>query len=404
MPAFRYQATDDVGGSHAGTVEAESLRAAVAALKARGYTVRRLESVRDAIDATIKIEVVEEPAAVGRVSEATAAETAGLLAEAVAAGLPLEPALRAAAAEAPRSERAALVRIADALAAGVPPDEAFDAAGDALPPHLLALVQAGLRSGRLGPMLGRYLLLARQRADMTRPLILALLYPCVLVVGAATLNVLALVWIVPQFDEMYSSFGKRLPAITEAVLWLSRTLRSPAGWIALGIAALLAATAIAAWIIVRRRAGRAGLPLFDLLLRAGDWGRFCGLLALLVDARIALPQALRLTGVAAATGRVRRAGLGLAEDVEEGLTLWEAARSRPVPPPIRQAFRWADRPELLSEALGGLAELYSRRTRLSAGIVALFVEPFALVFVAVGIGMTVLSLLAPMIQLLNDLS
>src|SRR5690606_6642470 len=107
----------------------------------------------------------------------------GLLAEAVRGELPLEPALRAAAQDAPRSERRVLIRIADDLARGIPSDEAFVRAGDALPSHLLALILAGLESGDLARLLSRYLTLVRQRADARRPLLLNLLYPAVLVVG-----------------------------------------------------------------------------------------------------------------------------------------------------------------------------------------------------------------------------
>jgi type II secretory pathway component PulF len=86
------------------------------------------------------------------------------------------------------------------------------------------------------------------------------------------------------------------------------------------------------------------------------------------------------------------------------MTPWEAALPRTMPGPVRQVFRWADRPDVFAEALDGLAELYSRRARVSACLVGIFLEPFVLTFLAVTVGLIVAALFLPLIKLLNDLS
>ena len=156
-----------------------------------------------------------------------------------------------------------------------------------------------------------------------------------------------------------------------------------------------------------------------------DWGRFCGLLSLLVDARMPLPQALRLSGAAATTLRVRRAAYAMAAAVESGQSAEQAATGQPsqlvfdpssvkvrlqkfpqhaVPAAVRHAFRWADRPDVLSEALAGLAELSARRTRGGIGLLLFVIEPLILLFAAGLIGFILLGLFMPLVQLLNDLS
>lgn len=398
MADFRYEATDRTGIARSGSVSAGTMRQAIDELTERGLYVRRVVPVRDD----------EQPLEVTQflmpLSEPAAANVAGLLADAVRSELPLEPALRAAAQDARRAERRVLLRIADDIARGIPSDEAFVRAGDALPSHLLALILAGLESGELAALLSRYLTLTRQRAEARRPLLLSLAYPLVLVVGVCKLLLATFLFIVPQFRQIFDDFGSNLPWLTKAVLFVSGFLISFWGPMLLFLAFFGLMFGVY-WFLMRRRGMTlSSLPVFDFFVRAADWGQFCGLLGLLVESRQPLPQALRLSSVSAATLRVRSAGLLVADDIEAGMTPWEAALPRTMPGPVRQVFRWADRPDVFAEALAGLSELYARRARTSAGMIGFFIEPFVLTFLAVTVGVIVLALFLPLFQLLNDLS
>nr|MDQ3333512.1 type II secretion system F family protein [Planctomycetota bacterium] len=220
MAEFRYEATDRAGAFRTGFLTAGTLRQAIDQLGEQGLHVRRVEPVQHREQS---LEVTEFLAPL---SEAAAANVAGLLSDAVSADLPLEPALRAAAQEAAWSERRVLTRIADDIAAGVPTDEAFMRAGDALPSHLLALILAGLESGDLSRVLSRYLTLTRQRAEARRPLVIALAYPTILLLGMSLAFLFIMVFIVPQFEKILDDFGSQLPLMTEAVIALSRFIRS----------------------------------------------------------------------------------------------------------------------------------------------------------------------------------
>ncbi len=398
MAEFRYEATDGAGAFRTGFLRAGTLRQAIDQLTEQGLHVRRVEP------ATLREESREITQFLPPLSEAAAANVASLLSDAVAAELPLEPALRAAAQEAAWSERRVLTRIADDIAAGVPTDEAFVRAGDALPSHLLALILAGLESGDLSRVLSRYLTLTRQRAEARRPLVIALAYPAILLLGMSLAFLFLMVFIVPQFEKILDDFGSKLPAMTAAVIALSRFIRS-FWWPTLGVAVFFGLVFAMYWLLMRRRGVRlASLPVIDLFVRSADWGRFCGLLGLLVESRQPLPQALRLAAASATTLRIRASGLAIAEDVEAGLTPWEAALPRTIPGPIRHVFRWADRSDVFAEALAGLAELYSRRARISASLIGILIEPFVLVFAAGSIGFIVVAIFLPLIQMLNDLS
>lgn len=398
MPDFRYEATDRTGLARAGTVSAGTMRQAIDELTEQGWHVRRVIPIRGEerpLDVTEFLAPLSEPAA---------ANVAGLLADAVRSELPLEPALRAAAEDARRAERRVLLRIADDIVRGTPSDEAFVRAGDALPSPLLALILAGLESGELAALLSRYLTLTRQRAEARRPLLLSLAYPAALFVGVSLVLLAAFIFIIPQFRKIFDDFGSELPWLTRAVLFVSEFLLSFWGPLLLFLT-FFGLMFAAYWFLMRRRGlSLTSLPGFDVFIRTADWGQFCGLLGLLIESRQPLPQALRLAAASATTLRVRTAVLLVADDVEIGMTPWEAALPRTIPGPVRQVFRWAHQPDVFAEALAGLAELYSRRARISAGLIGFIIEPFVLTFLAVTVGVVVLALFLPLIQLLNDLS
>ncbi len=153
--------------------------------------------------------------------------------ELVEAGLPLAPGLRAMASElgGPGGRQGrALRRVAERLDRGVSLDEAMQAERRGFPPHLHALVQAGLRTGRLAAALGEFLAIERNRTELRRQLRLSLTYPVLLcAIGFMVLAILCSV-VVPQFAKIFRDFDTQLPPLTEAVIFYSGYSIWPCGF------------------------------------------------------------------------------------------------------------------------------------------------------------------------------
>ena len=100
------------------------------------------------------------------------------LAGLTAAGLPLAAGLRALGEEV-HSRRLGrrLKAVASALDGGASIESALDARRGGLPPHVRGLVAAGVRTGKLGEVLGRFSGYATTGDDLRRDLLLRLLYP-----------------------------------------------------------------------------------------------------------------------------------------------------------------------------------------------------------------------------------
>ncbi len=118
---------------------------------------------------------------------------------------------------------------------------------------------------------------------------------------------------------------------------------------------------------------------FSAALRPGEQARLCELLAVLVDARTPLPQALRAAGWTSPDKRLGRDVALTADSVEAGAEASAAAaRRRFLPVPLRAALRRADDPDAFAAALRNAAAALRARveSRLGpAGLLAAVVQP-----------------------------
>ncbi len=376
----------------------------------------------------------------GRGGELTADESARLsqhVAGVSASGLPLGPGLRALAEESPRGAfRDALVDLADALERGEPLDEAVEDEAGRVPPYLRGLIRAGVRSGDLGDVLGRFSAVARVGSDLRRTFWAGLAYPILAVGLAGGLFALLDALLMDRFEHIFADFGVPLPGLTKALLMMSHALRTFAPLI---IAACL--VLILAWAFVGLVASRAArnslfarIPVIGTLWKYTSWAEFCHLLAMLIEARVPLPEALRLTGAAVENSDVERACRAVARGVERGASL-SAAMSGEVPGPavdlsgtgptsadaradrdglraihrsmpdgLPRLLRWAEGRAAIAEVLHMAGETFQARSRAEAafgGAAAAFMAALAVI---VGLFIVVLGLFLPLITLVSKLS
>ncbi len=141
----------------------------------------------------------------------------------------------------------ALGKVRMALISGKLPSEAFQL-GDHLTPFDLGLIRVGENTGTLEGRLQSLSELYAVRSERRSKVLNALLYPAVVLLLSLIVTAIMLTVVVPMFTGLYARFGKELPQLTKAVVWLSDHF----AFIALFSAALIAAA----------------MALFRLLLRS----------------------------------------------------------------------------------------------------------------------------------------
>jgi type II secretory pathway component PulF len=340
-----------------------------------------------------------------RLSAEEATELAARVAELTKAGLPLGDGLRALAAELPgRRLPGVLEVLANRLDAGEDLAVAMNSIGRHLPPHLRGLVLAGLKSGRLAEALEEYVDLERSQGDLRRRLLSSLLYPLVLLGVLTFIMVFARLYILGAFVRVFMDFNCALPMLT---IWFINS-----SWVATwGMVVLFCLmVAVPAGLVTASRASPLWsllykIPMLGPLLRWSHVAQFARLMGLLTEQDVPLPDALRLTAGGLRDSRLALGCRETAEDVENGWPLAETmARKRQFPASMMPMIEWGQRTPALPEAFRGIAEMFEGRIRSQGSLMESVLLP-AMVFLTVTfVGVFVIAMMLPMIELIKKLS
>lgn len=84
------------------------------------------------------------------------------------------------------------------------------------------LVDAGEKSGTLDIMLNKIAAYKEKTETIKKKIKKALTYPIAVLVVALIITVGLLIFVVPQFEALFKGFGAELPAMTQAIIYLSR--------------------------------------------------------------------------------------------------------------------------------------------------------------------------------------
>jgi general secretion pathway protein F len=393
MPEFRYVAVSAGGELEEGRLEAADRAAAIAALQARGRLPLRAEPAG-----------ILSLGMILRRRSLPARETALLLrglAGLVQAGIALDRALQMLA-DASRDPRARelVLKLHDAVREGTPLSEAMSRAG--FGKLAVAMLRAAEAAGTLDAGLARLAAHEERSQALRERIVSALAYPALLAAVAAISLGILLVWVVPQFTELFRDAGRALPLSTQVVLAAAAVLRD--GWWAIAAVLVVAVVAGRAFLATAR-ADRLllAVPIAGELVRRVQFARLCASLAALLSSGVPL----------AAAAAMAREGVGnrvLAEALDAGLEALRAGRSFAAPLRASGAFpvlgvqmiEVGENSARLVEMLARVAELYERETDAATTRLIAVLEPALVVGLGAGIGAVILSLVSAIVGL-NDL-
>lgn len=387
MPSFAFTAVDLSGSRHKGVRVAASDDAATATLRAEGLFV-------------LQVSEAVAPTAARYTSLAARRDLLDVtrtIATLLPAGLPLPRALDAAG----TMGSGALSSILADICARVERGERLAAALGIYPtvfkPHYVGLVRAGERTGDLPAAFIRLSDLLEREAQLRSRLVSALLYPLILAVaGGAAMLVLLLV-VLPNFAELLTDSGARLPATTEFVLAASALFRRY--WFLLPAAVVSVTTLLAA--LRRRPSGRLALarfvdrmPLAGALVRDTAAARFARTTGTLLAGGAPLLNALEDATIAAGSALAHAAGARAQVAVREGMSLHRALeREDSFPPLLAQLTALGEESARLGEFLLKAAHLFEERSERTIQRLVTLTEPALIVVFGGAVGLVALSLL-----------
>lgn len=219
-----------------------------------------------------------------------------LLSSLLAAGVPLSRALVILCKEAANPTAAAKWKeVHAAVIDGVSLADAMARSPDTFPRVYTAMVEAGEAGGFLDVVLAQIADFQSREKELRSKVTTAMLYPAILFVLAVSVLIFLMVFFIPQFQKMFSSFGGKLPLITRIIIAVSHGMIHYGLWIALGLVIVVMMTR--AWVVSEK--GRRiweglvlRLPIVGPLVARFAMARFCRMLGTLLGAGVPLVQAL----------------------------------------------------------------------------------------------------------------
>jgi len=400
MSQFRYQALNAHKQLVAGEIEADSVAQAIGQLEANDLVVQSIGYATG----MRRAEVHEEKQPRLIVAAVDQAELDRQLKRMIERGRRLTPALSAYAAEMPhsRSQRQLmdLLQVLD-----MNDTSQAVAALQRLPAFWIPLLGAATTTDDAGRMVQVFVRESKRADELARLWRQTLVYPLFILCAAAAVMVLFSTIVIPIFRNVFDGFGLKLPPLTRAILVVAEVITS--GWI-IAIAAIVAAAAYAVAQFVQWGlpealrnwlSDRFGKPLG----RATSIAQFSQYLADLLEADFAPASALRLAGGATKSPRLQRAAWRAAGVIEVGGVNGFSNR-RILTASVLHAVE-ADLPRrsrvtLLRE----LSRCHGERAMTFLSWTRGVIEPVAIVFVGLIVGVFVVGLFLPLLSLIQGLS
>ncbi|WP_291075590.1 type II secretion system inner membrane protein GspF [Hyphomonas sp.] len=396
MPAFEYVAVDGHGRRQKGIISADSPRSARRELRLRDLMALDVNPVSEKAATASRIG--------GRISDKQRVLLVRQLSVLLQSGLPVEQALAAAAEDAatPQTQRV-LHAIKTEVTEGGRLADAMAVTPKAFPPLVRSVVAAGELSGRLGDVTERLATYLERSHQLRQKVQAALIYPAVLGIMAIGMIIAMMLFVVPRLVEQFDLFDADLPLITRLVIGLSETLQSHGLWIALGLAMLAVAVARAIRLpAIRRSLDRYSLsiPVVGPLNRTVCAGRFARVFATLSGSGATVLEALGGAKGAAGNLVFSDAADQIAERVREGGSFASALKATGVFPPmmvhmVSSGEAGRDIPGMMTRA----ADFLDVEFETGSATLLSLLEPLIIVVLGGLVGLIVLSVMLPILQL-----
>ena len=266
------------------------------------------------------------------------------------------------------------------------------------------LVKAGEMAGILESLLNKIATYKERMEELKAKIKKALFYPSAIMAVALGVTAILLVYVVPQFEGLFKSFGAALPAFTQMVINLSEFMQKWWWVMFAGIAGVI-------WGFVQaKRRSKAfarkldiftlKLPIVGGIVNKACIARYARTLATMFAANVPLIDALK--SVAGATGNIvyHDAVMRMRDEVTTGRQLQLSMRDVALfPPMVTQMVAIGEEAGNLDGMLGKVADFYEAEVDNDVDSMSALLEPMIMVILGILVGGLVVAMYLPIFKM-----
>jgi type IV pilus assembly protein PilC len=237
----------------------------------------------------------------------------------------------------------------------------------------------------------------------------AMFYPVAVMIVAFGILILLMVWVVPQFQQVFAGMNMKMPWFTLFVLGISNVIKDHI-LSALGVTAV--AVIVFLLIINKTKLGRLlwdkfklKMPALGPVISKVAISRFTRTLGTLVSSGVPILQALVIVRETAGNVIIANAVSKVHESVKEGETITAPLESSGVfPPMVVSMVDVGEQTGAMPEMLLKIADNYDEEVDNAVSAMTSLLEPIMIVFLAVIVGSIVIAMFLPLINMISNLS
>jgi type IV pilus assembly protein PilC len=266
------------------------------------------------------------------------------------------------------------------------------------------LVAAGEQAGILETLLDRLATYKEKMLAIKSKIKSAMFYPTAIVIAAFVVTAIIMIFVIPAFKEVFTSFGADLPTPTLVVIAISDFFVEY-WYLIFGISF----GALYAFFFTWKRSVKMQYVLDRLLLRVPIFGpiirksviaRWTRTLSTMFAAGVPLVEALDSVGGAAGNVVYKEATRQIQNEVSGGTSLTSAMQTVDLfPNMVNQMVAIGEESGSLDAMLGKVADFYEEEVDDAVDALSSLMEPVIMVFLGVFIGGLVVAMYMPLFKL-----
>jgi type IV pilus assembly protein PilC len=405
MPTFAYSGRTRAGQTVTGERIADTMDAAIAALRREQIQVTRIDPAKVA---AVKAEKPKKATGKAAPSKNLAIFTRQFSVM-IDAGLPLVQCLDILGKQEPHKG------FAEAILAVRSDVESGAALADAMKKHPKSfdalysnMIAAGEAGGILDTILKRLAVYIEKNVKLKGQVKSAMIYPIAVIVIAA-LVVSAILWkVIPTFAQLFAGLGAELPLPTRVVIAMSNGLVTY-GWIVLIVLGLLGYGFKHYYGTTAGKYQIDGitlkLPILGMILRKIAVARFCRTLSTLLSSGVPILDGLDITARTAGNAIIEEAIQKTRASIERGETVSAPLRETNVfPSMVVQMINVGETTGALDAMLAKIADFYEEEVDTAVAGLLTLMEPIMIAVLGGVVGGIVIAMYMPIFDLISKLT
>lgn len=401
MPQFKYKARSATGALVEAVMDAADQRLAMDKLRNQKYIIMEIKEIKanPLLDLLKKLNPLKP-----HVSAKELVLFSRQFSTLVNAGVPIVQGLTILVdqAESPVF-KGVITKIREDIEQGISITDAMKKHPEAFTELYVSMIRAGEVGGILDTILERLSSYLESAEELKGKVKGALVYPGVITCVAGGVTLFLLIFVIPTFQGIFSSFGAELPLPTRVLIGISVLLRK--FWYL-----VISFPFMAFWGFQRIRKTEKGLfitdqlslklPLIGMLLKKVSIAKFSRTLGTLIKSGVPILQALDTVAKTSGNKVIEKAIDSAKQSIREGERMAEPLRKTAVfPAMVIQMISIGEETGNLDTMLNKIADFYDQEVDVTVKGLTSMIEPLIMVGMGLVVGAIVLAMFLPMFEL-----